>query len=68
MELRLTLEEINNLILVHKTIKNKNEADKIKCIIYWGKGLDIDIKNPRKYQVKCPTKLYKKSLQKIQIR
>src|SRR4030042_1067816 len=38
MELRLTREEINNLIFFHKTLKNKNDADKIKCIIYWGKG------------------------------
>ena len=38
MELRLTQEEINNLIIIHKTLKNKNDADKIKCIIYWGKG------------------------------
>jgi transposase len=38
MELRLTQEEINNLIAIHKTLKNKNDADKVKCIIYWGKG------------------------------
>jgi transposase len=38
MEPRLTENEINELIELHKTIKKKNDADKIKCLILWGKG------------------------------
>lgn len=38
MEKRLTKHEIKSLIALHKTLKNKNDADKIKCLILWGKG------------------------------
>src|SRR5271157_3311368 len=38
MEQRLESNEINELILIHKTLKHKKDADKIKCMIYWGKG------------------------------
>ena len=38
MENRLSKHEIKSLIALHKTLKNKNDADKIKCLILWGKG------------------------------
>lgn len=38
MEQRLKTSEIQELILIHKTLKQKKDADKIKCLIYWGKG------------------------------
>ena len=38
MEPRLKENEINELIVLHKSLKKKNDADKIKCLIYWGKG------------------------------
>jgi transposase len=38
MEQRLETSEIKELILIHKTLKHKKDADKIKCLIYWGKG------------------------------
>ena len=39
MEKRLSDDEISNLISIHKTLKIKSDADKIKCIIYWGMGM-----------------------------
>jgi transposase len=38
MDKRLTQEEIDNLIEVHRLVRRRSAADKIKCIIYWGKG------------------------------
>ena len=38
MEKRLAEIEIKELILIHKTLKKRSDADKIKCMIYWGKG------------------------------
>ena len=35
---RLSEEKINELIEFHRTIKDKKDADKIKCVIYWGKN------------------------------
>ena len=38
MEPRLKENEIDELIALHKSLKKKNDADKIKCLILWGKG------------------------------
>jgi transposase len=38
MEQRLKENEIDELIALHKSLKKKNDADKIKCLILWGKG------------------------------
>jgi len=38
MEYRLSEEEIKELTDTHKKIKDKKKADKIKCLILWGKG------------------------------
>ena len=38
MELRLSETEISELIAIHKELRSKRDADKLKCIIYWGKG------------------------------
>lgn len=38
MDNRLSKEEILNLLNIHHKTKNRSDADKIKCIIYWGKG------------------------------
>jgi transposase len=35
---RLSNEEISGLIAYHKELRVKRDADKLKCIIYWGKG------------------------------
>lgn len=37
-ETRLDQEELRKLIRQHKRTRRKKDADKIKCIIYWGKG------------------------------
>jgi len=34
--MKLSSEELSQLISLHKKTKNRREADKIKCIIYWG--------------------------------
>lgn len=36
--MRLSAEELSQLIILHKKTKNRRDADKIKCIVYWGKG------------------------------
>lgn len=38
MEKRLSSDEIITLMYLHRKTKNRVDADKIKCIIYWGKG------------------------------
>ena len=38
MKIILTQDEINELTLLHKTIKDKSNADKIKCLILYSKG------------------------------
>lgn len=38
MEKRLSSEKIIHLMKMHRKIKNRKDADKLKCIIYWGKG------------------------------
>ena len=38
MKYRLTEKQINDLIDTHKKLKDKRKADKIKCLILWGKG------------------------------
>ncbi len=38
MSYRLSEEEIKELTDTHKKIKDKKKADKIKCLILWGKG------------------------------
>lgn len=38
MKQRLEDFEIEELIQLHKTLKKKKEADKIKCLVLWGKG------------------------------
>lgn len=38
MKERLTSEQISHLIKIHRKIRNRKDADKLKCIIYWGKG------------------------------
>lgn len=38
MSYRLSEEEIQKLKKLHKSLKIKREADKIKCIVLWGKG------------------------------
>ncbi len=35
---RLSKNEIADLIKYHKEVKSKSDSDKLKCIIYWGKG------------------------------
>ncbi len=40
MKYRLPKEEVDNLITIHKGIKDKRNADKIKCLVSWGKGWD----------------------------
>lgn len=36
--MRLSQAEIDNLIALHKQLNRQKDADKLKCIIYWGKG------------------------------
>lgn len=38
MEYRLSEEKLKELTDLHKTLKDKTNADKIKCLILWGKG------------------------------
>ena len=38
MSYRLPEDEITKLKELHKKIKIKRDADKIKCIVLWGKG------------------------------
>ena len=42
MERRLPLEKIDSLIALHGTINNRKDGDRIKCVIYWGKGWSWD--------------------------
>jgi len=35
---RLSDKEIQNLIYIHKILNNKRDADKVKCLVLWGKG------------------------------
>ena len=41
--MRLSLEELAQLELSHRKAKSKKDADKIKCIISWGKGYRWEI-------------------------
>ncbi|MDH4129563.1 MAG: IS630 family transposase [Spirochaetota bacterium] len=34
----MSVEELSQLVNLHKKTKNRRDADKIKCIIYWGSG------------------------------
>ncbi|HOJ63998.1 MAG TPA: hypothetical protein PLE45_06215 [Spirochaetota bacterium] len=34
---RLSDKEIQNLIYIHKSLKNKRDADKVKCLVLWSK-------------------------------
>ena len=36
--MRLSAEELSQLVYLHKKTKNLKDGDKIKCIIYWGSG------------------------------
>lgn len=36
--MRLSNEEIAELISYHKQLRSLRDGDKLKCIIYWGKG------------------------------
>jgi transposase len=36
--MRLPEHEIHNLILFHRQLTRQKDADKVKCLIYWGKG------------------------------
>ncbi len=36
--MRLSEPEIQELILYHKQLSKQRDADRVKCIIYWGKG------------------------------
>jgi transposase len=38
MEVRLPKEQIQQLIKSHRRTRRRSDADKLKCIIYWGKG------------------------------
>ena len=38
MKDNLTQAQIDELLLLHKSLKNKSEADRIKCIILHAKG------------------------------
>ncbi|MFW5799861.1 MAG: helix-turn-helix domain-containing protein [Spirochaetota bacterium] len=38
MKERLSAEDINKLKKIHRKVKTKTESDKIKCVIFWGKG------------------------------
>ena len=38
MEKRLKQENIEELRTIHKTLKTKYDADKIKCLVLWGEG------------------------------
>jgi transposase len=36
--MRLSADEIKHLITLYKQLKNVKDADKIRCVIYWGRG------------------------------
>lgn len=38
--MRLSLDELTQLEIAHKKAKSIKEADKIKCVLSWGKGYD----------------------------
>ena len=38
MEYRLSKDKIKELSDLHKKLKNKADADKVKCLVLWGKG------------------------------
>lgn len=40
--MRMPQKDIDQLITLHKELKRQKDADKLKCIIYWGKGYSWD--------------------------